>query len=279
MTFQETIQRRVSVRTFSKALLSAGLVATVKRLIKQQMSPPFGNQARFHLLEKNKVEQDKKLKLGTYGFIKNARYFIVGAVPKNPFAEVDYGYQLEKIILELTDFELGTCWIGGTFKRFEFENAISLQSNEVIPCITPVGFPADKRRLTEKLIRRAAGSSSRKPWSELFFLEDWMTPLNPQDTEEYEPLFELVRLAPSASNHQPWRIVKGRGISHFLLSRTPGYRQQVKAADLQMVDMGIAMCHWELGAHELGISGRWVQEPPSYFLRSKEHEYVASWVD
>ena len=33
-------------------------------------------------------------------------------------------------------------------------------------------------------------------------------------------------------------------------------------ADLQRVDMGIAMCHFELAARERGLAGRWVVEQP-----------------
>jgi len=33
-------------------------------------------------------------------------------------------------------------------------------------------------------------------------------------------------------------------------------------ADLQRVDMGIAMCHFELAVREAGIEGRWVTDQP-----------------
>lgn len=277
MTLQERITRRVSVRTYSDDPLPAGLETSLKRMLKQPIRPPFRTRARFHLLKKLQVEQDKKLKLGTYGFIKNARYFIIGATTKQTFSQVDYGFQLEKIILDLTDFELGTCWLGGTFRRYEFETAIGLQSNEMIPAVTPVGYPADKRRLAERLIRRVAGSHSRKAWPELFYQNEGATPLTPNDAGLYEPLFEWVRLAPSASNRQPWRIVKSDTAFHFFLSRTPGYRQQLKAADLQHVDMGIAMCHWQLGAQELRIDGRWTRQSPPPRLESEHAEYIASW--
>jgi len=60
----------------------------------------------------------------------------------------------------------------------------------------------------------------------------------------------MVRIAPSASNKQPWRIVKIEGAWHFFLERTKGYGDGIifkllKLADIQRLDMGIAMCHFE----------------------------------
>ena len=80
-------------------------------------------------------------------------------------------------------------------------------------------------------------------------------------------MLEVVRWAPSASNKQPWRVVRGRKRWHFYLARTKGYGKGlltslVKLADLQRVDMGIAMCHFELAAREAGIEGRWVTDRP-----------------
>ena len=77
---------------------------------------------------------------------------------------------------------------------------------------------------------------------------------------------EMVRLAPSASNRQPWRIIR-HGVSwHFYVQRSSGYRRTARLGgvpDLQRVDMGIAMCHWELTAREAGLHGHWVVQEPA----------------
>ena len=84
----------------------------------------------------------------------------------------------------------------------------------------------------------------------------------------YSTALEMLRLAPSASNKQPWRIVRQSGRWHFCLARTAGYRaglgeKLLKLEDIQRVDMGIAMCHFELALQSLGSSGRWVTKPPA----------------
>ena len=70
---------------------------------------------------------------------------------------------------------------------------------------------------------------------------------------------------------------------HLHLLRTKGYGQGTLAfrllrlADLQRVDMGIAMCHFELAAREAGLAGSWVFEDPGLVRPEDGAEHVAIW--
>ena len=71
---------------------------------------------------------------------------------------------------------------------------------------------------------------------------------------------------------------------HFFLQRTPGYGDSLtfkllRLADIQRVDMGIAMCHFALTARELGLSGHWLVEDPAIARPDELTEYSVSWVD
>ena len=48
-----------------------------------------------------------------------------------------------------------------------------------------------------------------------------------------------------------------------------------KNIKLQNVDMGIAMCHFELSADELGIKGEWNVITPQ--IKPEGMEYIVSW--
>jgi hypothetical protein len=91
----------------------------------------------------------------------------------------------------------------------------------------------------------------------------------------------MVRLGPSASNRQPWRIIRDGNDWHFYLRRTPGYGERntslLKLADLQRVDMGIAMCHFELTARELGLSGEWKHVKQLIEKPDEQIEYIITW--
>jgi nitroreductase len=93
----------------------------------------------------------------------------------------------------------------------------------------------------------------------------------------------MVRLGPSASNRQPWRIIHDQDQWHFYLRRSAGYGQGISglfmATDLQRVDMGIAMSHFALTAQELGLGGAWRVEEPGIKMPNELTEYVVSWVE
>jgi hypothetical protein len=188
----------------------------------------------------------------------------------------DYGYILESKILHFTQMGLGTCWIGGSLRRSEFAKTIALKEDEVLPSITPIGYSKDGYNFRDNLIRVVAGSEHRKPWKELFFEEDFSRPITEEDAGSFARVLEMVRLAPSASNKQPWRIVRQGNLFHFFLFRKDPEREHTPGIDLQRIDMGIAFCHFELSAQELGLQGKWLINKPGIVLDAGMG-YCASW--
>jgi len=49
-------------------------------------------------------------------------------------------------------------------------------------------------------------------------------------------------------------------------------------ADLQRMDMGIAMSHFEMTAIELELTGSWVIRDPQIELPDAHTEYTVSWI-
>jgi hypothetical protein len=132
----------------------------------------------------------------------------------------------------------------------------------------------------DRIFHFVAASDKRKLWNELFYLDN-DDPVSPDDQNlgRYKTPLECVRLAPSASNKQPWRVIRGKDskeLFHFYLKRTPGYEKLFKDIKLQNVDMGIALCHFEESAKDLGLSGGWEVNDPH--IRKDTWEYIASWV-
>ena len=276
MSIIETIKSRRSCRTYRDSLVETDKLAEFSAFLQANTAAPFGSPVRFQLLDLNELKADELKPLGTYGVIKGAKLFIIGAVGKRPKAMEDYGYSMEKNILKAAALGLGTCWLGGTFRRSGFARMVNLNDGELLPAISPVGYPGKARSLTDRFFRFSAGSNARKEWNELFSEGNPETPLRPESCGGYETPLECVRAGPSASNKQPWRIVKDGNAFHFYLNRTPGYDRMIKGIRLQNVDMGIAMCHFELSARELGRVGRWNVADPRIPFDGRE--YIVSWM-
>lgn len=272
----DLIRARSSWRSYKSDRLPAELREQLMEFIASQTAGPFGSAVRFQLIEKDDPAVFDNARLGTYGFIKNVRSFIAGAVQVGERHWEDYGYLLEKIILKMTDLDLATCWLGGTFRRSEFGPLLAVRDNEIIPAVTPVGYGTTRRSIRDRIIRRSAKSRTRKPWEWLFFNKNFDAPLSETDAGQYATVLEMVHLAPSASNRQPWRILKDGNCFHFYLKRSRNYSEMIKAADLQRVDMGIAMCHFELAAKELGLNGQLTVDLPTVELPELT-EYIVTW--
>ncbi len=272
----DVINRRISVRSYSDKVLEESLLNELDKICSSPGQGPFGATVRFKILDLDPLEKAELKPLGTYGVIKGARFYILAAVEEGPGALDDTGYLFEKIILQATAAGLGTCWLGGTFKRAAFASKMNLSAGEMLPAITPVGYPANQVSATDSLMRFGARSSKRKPREELFFAGDGHTPLSVNGIGDYRDALEAVRLGPSASNKQPWRIVMPEpGIFNLYLKENIVYNRIMGKIRIQRLDMGIAMCHFELVAKERGLGGSW-QKP----VQSKEMphlSHIADW--
>ncbi len=269
----ELIQQRKSCRSYARGKTDPAVLKSL-RLYIDGVNAQSPRGIRFALIGGNIKDAPQPLKLGTYGIITGAEHFLAGAMKKESNEEPQFGYLFEKIVLRATDLGLGTCWLGGTFSRSDFGKSLELEENEFIPIVSPAGVKSERTRILDKVMRAGAGSDKRKPWNELFFENGVSSPLTEAAAGEYKTPLEAVRLAPSASNKQPWRIIKEGGAFAFFLCRTKGYG--IAAYDMQKNDIGIAMCHFELTAAEVGLQGFWSSEataatPPDGW------EFVSAW--
>ena len=193
----DLIKLRKSIRSYDKAEIRQEDKKKIIEFIKKDHKTIFGSKLRFEFIDASDLNSDDLRSLGTYGFISGANYFIVGAVIKDSKNEknyrlTDYGYVFEKIILFLTDLNLGTCWLGGTFNKKGFSKKMLLKKDEAIPAISPVGIMLNKKVLRDSIIKKFAGSNNRKAWDKLFFQDSFSNPLDKVESASYKEPLEMV---------------------------------------------------------------------------------------
>ena len=262
MSIIETIKERNSVRSYSGERLSSDLITQIENYTKQ-LTAPFGAKARIELIDAKLG--DEPVKLGTYGVISGASHFLALIIDKNdPMAETSGGYIFEQAILYCTALKLGTCWLGGTFSAKDFSKQIHLKENDKLTIISPVGYKREKKRLIDSIMRTGAGSNKRKAFETLFFDENFDTPYGQNLT--YSIPLEMIRLAPSATNKQPWRVLKEGNFFHFY--HIPNR--------FSLIDLGIALCHFEQTCKELNLTGEFkiLDTVPM----TKDLKYQISWI-
>lgn len=271
----DIIKSRISVRTYDAAPMEEHIKDKLTSYL-DKLTGPFNGNVRFKIVD-TKTALDKDIKLGTYGIIRGVSSFVAAACSKEDMSLEELGYELEKFILYAASLGIGTCWLGGTFKKGEFAKAVELKEDELLPIVTPIGYPAKSKSLVESLMRRVAGSNSRKSWDEMFFNGSFDKSLSEAEAGIYAAALEMLSLAPSASNKQPWRIVKDNDKLHFYICHAKGYSSAL-GFDMQRIDIGIASCHLELTLKEMGIEGSWQKREPNIKPLNDSTEYVISWI-
>ena len=161
--------------------------------------------------------------------------------------------------------------------RDKFEKAINLKEDEIMPCMSPIGYVAGKMGMKEVLMRKGVKADSRYDFSELFFANSFETPLTEAKADELgiKTALEAVRLAPSAVNKQPWRVVVTDNGVHFYEKKDKGYDNGTY--DLQKVDLGIALYHFQNQCREEGKKVTFKIADPG-ILAPEKTEYIASYV-
>jgi nitroreductase len=277
----EIITRRYSCRTYQERPIEPAIRQQLQAALDELRIGPLGSPTRFALVAADETDRKALRGLGTYGFIRGATGFIIGAVQQGEKALEDFGYQMEKAILATTEIGLGTCWLGGTFTKSGFAKKLGLNAGEFMPAVTSTGYIPVEQDSRETLVRRRLLADCRFPWEQLFFDGALNRPLTFEAAGVYADPLEMLRLGPSASNKQPWRVIRDGDAWHFYLRRTPGYGKGsllydvLRLADLQRVDIGIAMSHFELTAQELSLSGFWEVRDPR--LATPSLEYIVTW--
>ena len=256
----EIIKSRYSVRSYKEDSLSEEIIDKIESYI-HELDNPFNVKMRIRLVKKEKY--DGVVRLGTYGVINGASYYLIGVCEDKNFALEALGYTFEKAILYCTSLGLGTVWLGGTFSKSSFEKTINLREDEILPVISTIGYEGNEKSFIGSFIKEHM--NIRKSFNELFFHKDFDKSLN-READKYSEALEMVRIAPSSMNSQPWRIVRDSNSFHIYNS---GKRK------MNRIDIGIALCHLDLYFKEKGINGKFEFKNPN--LKTK-YKYVVSWI-
>ncbi len=267
MSMMDNIRSRRSVRTFDGKDLKPEDAQKIMAFA-EKVEDPYDIPIAWKILDAKKDGLSSPVIVGTDAYI-------AGKLRRVPHAEEAFGYAFEKIVLFAESLGIGTTWIAGTMNRDAFERAMDLADGEVMPCVSPLGYPAKKMSLRESMMRKGVKADSRLPFGELFFDGSFGRSLTESKAGKLADAFEAVRWAPSAVNKQPWRAVLCEDRVHFYEKRSKGYMAE-NGWDLQKIDMGIALCHFELAAKEAGFGVSLEIADPA-LPQAEEMPYIASY--
>ena len=255
------IKQRKSIRTFDGRPLS---VEDRNALETYTASPtnPFSVPITFRLLDVKEHGLSSPVIVG-------ADTYLAAKVEKVSNFEIAYGYSFEKVCLFALSRGIGSVMLAASLSRAAFEKAMAVKDGEVMPVASPVGYPAERKSIRESLMRKGLKADDRKPFDQLFF-EDYFNHPLPQ-TNPYAKALEMARWAPSAGNGQPWRAVVDGERVHFYEAKT---MKDSPLGDIQKVDVGIALAHFDLTLEEEGVKGTYSFSDPGIGAPENTHYVV-----
>ncbi len=247
MDIEKIITERKSVRTFNpEHKISSKDIEILNNCI-SQVESPFGDG--FTILLKQ-FDLKGPQKPGTYGVITGASWYLLMAINDSlPHAPLAAGYAMEQVVLKATEMGLGTCWMALTFKANDFSGSIKFPKGETLKIISPLGYAASRRKILETLTRVTLGSGNRLDMNKLFSEGQFGQPVLENST--FYNALQMMRLAPSAKNSQPWRAIAIGNTVYFYY---------VKKSEASVLDLGIALYHFDSVMKSEGKTGKWNYE-------------------
>ena len=238
----DLIRQRKSVRTFDGKPLSLEDRSALEAYTASPTNP-FSVPITFRLLDVKEHGLSSPVIVG-------ADTYLAAKVGRVSNFEIAYGYSFEKACLYALSRGIGTVMLAASLSRAAFEKAMDVKDGEVMPVASPVGYPAEKKSIRESLMRKGLKADDRKPFDQLFFDGDFGHPL-PQ-ANPFVKALEMARWAPSAGNGQPWRAVVDGDSVHFYEAKS---MKDSPLGDIQKVDVGIALAHFDMTLEEEGVRG------------------------
>ncbi len=244
MDIIEAIEKRRSVRTFNGIPLSDDIREELLSIIDSSRDP-FGGSVTIRL---RRFDTKGEYRPGTYGIIRGASDFFLVGMADDSQSSLSAGFRFEQVVLQARQLGLGTCWIGATFKGSDFDRNETWPDGEHLKAVSPVGI-ARNPGIMEKLTRLAAGSNGRKPFDELFRNAGHdRNGIGPDN--RFRKALEMMRLAPSSTNSQPWRAIVDTKEVHFYCRQKNSW---------SMLDCGIGLCHFCLTEEHYGHPGQFIK--------------------
>ena len=221
MTLQEAIVARHSVRQYLENPIESEKVAQLQALIDE-----CNKEGQLHLQLVTNEPKAFASGMAKYGGFKGVSNYIAVVGPKGE--DVKLGYYGEKVVLLAQTLGMNTCWVGLSYKKQPEQYQVL--DGESLVAVIALGYGANQ-----------GNAHPQKKGVEHFCHIEGAMP------EWFRRGMEAALLAPTAVNQQRFE---------FILH--DGNRVEAKAKfsfiGYAALDLGIAKCHFEIGAGEENFS-------------------------
>ena len=221
MTIQEAIEARHSVRMYTGQPLAADVVEVLEEKISE-----LNEKGHLHMqLIRNETKAFQG-KLAKYGKFRGVNDYIVMAGQKSDDLDERIGYYGEQLVLLAQTLGLNTCWVGLSYSKVP--GTYILEAGEVIEAYISIGY-GETQGVSHKIKSVEQVSNANDLTPSWFRQGVEAALLAPTAVNQQKFFFEYI----PARDGKPVRVQAKRNFSLI------GFTQ---------MDLGIAKCHFEIGA-------------------------------
>ena len=221
MTIQEAIEARHSVRAYTGQPLAADVVEVLEEKISE-----LNEKGHLHMqLIRNETKAFQG-KLAKYGKFRGVNDYIVMVGQKADDLDERIGYYGEQLVLLAQTLGLNTCWVGLSYSKVP--GTYVLEAGEVIEAYISIGY-GETQGVSHKIKRVQQVSNANDLTPSWFRQGVEAALLAPTAVNQQKFFFEYI----PARDGKPVRVLAKRNFSLI------GFTQ---------MDLGIAKCHFEIGA-------------------------------
>ena len=268
----DLMENRHSCRDFVRRDIELGDLRLLEGACAKLKGTSFGGPAQFHVAPQTEAVV---IKFGSYGTVRNPAAIIYGYTGTGHLAYAGYGYLLEQLVLLAESLGVASCWLG-FYRRRSLQKALNPPAGTTIPAVCVAGYPSRKRSAYGAIASAVGSRRRRKGTEEIFFQESFSRAFDLAYDKEIANALEMVRIAPSSGNLQPWRLIASGADIHFFVDLSHSYGGLIRG-NLKWIDTGIAMCHLDLELREQGIIGSWIVEEPDIAGVPASFSYATTW--
>ena len=181
MEFFDVIKTRKSVRGFSDKKVDYDKIKYILECAR--LAPSWMNKQcwRFIIVQDcNLIEEIVKTATVINKWFRKVPVIIIacadpllsGKINNIEYYKIDTAIAMEHIILAANDIGLGTCWISG-FNEKKLKKLLEIPPRIRIIALTPLGYPKEKKSITEKGKNIVIRSTKRKSLKEIIHFNKW----------------------------------------------------------------------------------------------------------
>jgi nitroreductase len=240
----QTIFKRKSIRTYDLTPLDENTLNEIKGYLRT-LKPLYSDiKTELKILSSDDVKR-RMMK-------KAPHYIAVFSQAKEGYL-INVGFMLQQMDLFFSANGLGSCWQGIPKPKPKVLKSTDLEF------VILMAFGKSK----DPLHRNSSSEFKRKTLQEI------------TDNDGAFELLEAVRLAPSATNRQPWFFTGDESLIHAYNVK-PNRIIAILVKKYIPIDMGIAMYHLKLAAEHFGKTTNILFDKSAAKNPPKRYEYVAS---